>query len=206
MIKKIIPLILLLTILIFIPVYADSPADRTMDGIKYSANLTNGVFISGIDFPAGEYDIKITSDTGDVSFFDANGNPLKPYSHDTENRFYEFINLPWNTYIKVTNGTVNINSFNTSGAALTPREQKIRKSYKFKRGTYISGSDFAPGTYDITVDGKKLSGTFSCNNPKMEIVSAPMDSHNNKVYKNITFPKGMQLRLENLNVKLTPSK
>ena len=204
--KSLLTIMLLFFALSFSPLYADSPADRTMDGIDYSTNLTNGFFVSGIDFPAGEYDITITSENGEVSFFDENGNPLKPYSYNPETRFYEYINLPWNTYIKVVNGTVNLNSFNISGAALTPREQKIRKSYKFKKGNYISGSDFAAGTYDIMVNGKNISGTFSCNNPKMEMVSAPMDSRNYKIYKNIALPKGMQLRLENLDVKITPSK
>jgi len=197
--------ITLLTIFSLGKVFAESPPDRTMDGIKYSTELKNGFFVSGVDFPAGEYDITIISETGEVTFFDEKGNPLKPYSYDADKKFYEFINLPWGTYIKIINGTVFFNSFNISGVPLEPREQKKLKKYKFKSGSYISGSDFKPGVYDITVSGKKISGSFSNNNPKMEIVSAPMDSKINRIYKNIDIPKGMQLKLENLNVIMTPS-
>ncbi len=183
---------------------AESPPDREMNGIHYKTTLANGFYTAGIDFPAGEYDVKIISQNAEVTFYDKSGNSMKAYSYNPETKLHEFINLSDDCYIKVINGSVELSSTNISGVPQQPRNQKIKKSYKLQSGTFLSGKDFSPGTYDITAMGKKVSGTFSTNEPKKEI-RASMNARN-QTYKNIYLSKGMQLKLETLSVKLTPSK
>ena len=80
------------------------------------------------------------------------------------------------------------------------------KTIKLSNGRYIAGEDFTDGIYTITaISG---GGNVSSNNMYSGGINAVMGTANDDFYhleyKNIKLPKGTELNIDGVTVKLTP--
>lgn len=182
--------------------------------ISYTAELTNGNYTAGIDFPAGVYDIEAIAGTGNVSssnMFDGGLNMVM--SADDPERADSFQNarLPNGVVLEIKNGvTVRISCEEADGKPLAKREQPNTETVTLKNGNYIAGDDFPAGIYNVVaVEG---AGTVSSDNmfdgglnAVMGIGSRSYGGEYDHEYKNIELPEGVTLTVKNVEIQLVPS-
>lgn len=181
--------------------------------IVYDAELGSGNYTSGIDFPAGTYDIEVVSGNGNVSSdnqFDGGINAIMGVKDDDlYQKSYSNISLPKDTVLSVYGGvTIKIHSDSASGEALTPREQPNTEEVELGNGNFVAGTDFPAGVYDIVaVSG---SGNVSSDNMFEGGLNAIMGTKKSdlyeKEYKNIDLAEGVTLKVDGVKIKLVPSK
>lgn len=182
--------------------------------ISYVAELTNGNYTSGIDFPAGVYDIEAIEGTGNVISSNMfNGGLNMVMSADDPERAKSFQNakLPNGVILEIKNGVkIRISCDEADGKPLAKREQPNTETITLKNGNYIAGADFPAGVYNvIAVDG---SGSVSSDNMFdggiNSIMSTQEDNFNDwyeQEYKNIELPDGVMLTVKNVEIQLVPS-
>ncbi len=181
--------------------------------IVYDAELGSGNYTSGIDFPAGTYDIEVVSGNGNVSSdnqFDGGINAIMGVKDDDlYQKSYSNISLPEDTLLRISGGVVvKIHSEDASGAALSKREQPNTEEIELSNGNFVAGTDFPAGVYDIqAVSG---NGNVSSDNIYSGGLNAIMGVKNDelyeKEYKNISLEEGVTLKIDGVKIKLVPSK
>ncbi|MCI1965857.1 MAG: hypothetical protein LKJ17_06975 [Oscillospiraceae bacterium] len=179
----------------------------------YTAELSNGNFTAGMDFPAGTYTITAVKGNGNVSSDNMYSGGLNAMmgtqSNDLYEKEYKNIDLPDGVVLTISNVTVKIVSKDEVDAEnLKKRENTATKSVTLSSGNYIAGEDLEAGIYNITA--VKGSGNVSSDNMYSGGLNAIMgttaDDMYQKEFKNIVLDNGVQLTISGVTVKLEPSK
>lgn len=201
-----------------------APTEKAPATTSVSLELSNGNFTSGIDFPAGKYNIEAISGSGNVysSNMYAGGinasmgteEANKAIGSDLYEQKYSNIDLPDGVILSISSVTVKITSDAADGSPLKAREQPNTETINLGNGNFISGTDFPAGVYDITaVSG---GGNVSSDNMYSGGLNAVMGvAEKNKEigsdmyqqqYKNIELPEGTTLTISGVDIQLVPSK
>ncbi len=199
-------------------------AEKAPETIPVSLELSNGHYTSGIDFPAGKYDIEAISGSGNVSssnMYSGGINAImgtkeenEAFGSDIYEQKYANINLPDGVVLSISGVTVRITSEAADGAPLKARQQPNTETVELGSGNFVAGTDFPAGTYDIVaVSG---GGNVSSDNMYDRGINAIMGTadKNKEIgsnlyqqeYKNIELPKGTTLTVSGVDIKLVPSK
>lgn len=189
-------------------------ASTTIGVLPYTAELSSGNYTVGIDVPAGKYKLTAISGNGNVSTSNTSNNGINLTMgidgasglYKTE---YSDIDLLKDAVLSISGGvTLRISSDTASLEALGKRDQPNKETIPLKAGTYVAGTDFPAGVYDVTaVSG---NGNVFSNNVYKGGIDAFMgiaeDSLYEKAYKNISLPQGTTLTIDGVEVNLIPSK
>lgn len=189
--------------------------------VPFETELTNGHYISGVDFPSGKYDIIAVSGGGNVSssnMFDgginavmgiAKANDIGASLYEAE---YKNIRLPEGVTLSVSGVVVKLTSENASADPLSPRSQTITEPVELGNGNFIAGEDFPAGTYDLTAlsGGGNVSSSNMFENGINAIMGVSDDPTlgglYDKSYRNVELPEGTELKINGVKLSLTPSK
>ena len=201
-----------------------APTDVTPATTSVSIELSNGNYTSGIDFPAGKYDIEAVSGSGNVSSSNMYSGGINAamgteeandaIGSDLYEQKYSNIDLSDGVVLYISGVTVKITSEAADGSPLKTREQPNTKTIDLGNGNFVSGTDFPAGTYDIiAVSG---GGNVSSDNMYGGGLNAVMGvTEKNKEfgldmyqqeYKNIELPEGTTLTISGVDIRLVPSK
>lgn len=181
--------------------------------------LSNGNYTAGVDFPEGKYNFVAVSGGGNVSssnMFDGGINTVmgteeKNQTADMYQQEYKNVELPNGTRLSVSGVTIRITCDDASSKPLTPRNQTIKDPVELGNGNFIAGEDFPAGVYDIiAISG---GGNVSSDNIFDGGINAIMGTEDqNRIadmyqqeYKNIELPEGTRLKINGVNIRLTPS-
>lgn len=188
--------------------------------IVYDRELGSGYYTAGIDFPAGTYDIEVISGNGVVYTLSPDYDELPDSFSEMmgvkEDGMYEYqkshsnLSLPKDTVLSVSGGvTIKIHSDSASGEALARREQSITENVWLENGSFVAGTDFPAGVYDIVaVSG---SGNVSSDNMAEGGICDVMGTKDvsglyQNEYRNIYLPEGITLKVGgDVEIVLTPS-
>jgi hypothetical protein len=201
-----------------------TPTEKTASTVSVNLELSNGNYTSGIDFPAGKYDIEAISGAGNVSSSNMYNGGInatmgtkdanKAIGSDLYEQKYSNIDLPDGIILYISGVTVKITSEAANGSPLKTREQPNTKTVELGNGNFVAGKDFPSGTYDIVaVSG---GGNVSSDNMYSGGLNAVMGvTEKNKEigtnmyqqkYKNIELPDGTTLTISGVDIQLIPSR
>lgn len=178
----------------------------------YTVELSSGNFTSGIDFPAGTYDIEAVRGTGNVfsdNMLSGGVNLIMSSSAQTgSQKTFKNAKFPQGVVVTVGNVTVKITSAKADIGAMTKRTNTATKTVQLTPGNYTAGTDFEAGVYDIkAVSG---AGNVYSSNVYKGGINAIMSVNSNilyqKEYRNVVLTKGVTLTVTSVTVELTPSK
>lgn len=181
---------------------------------EWENNLESGLYVVGVDIPAGEY--TITAPPGSVF--------QTYYSPQNEDEYVSFgkapsgieevknVSLCEGMLVRVNGSDVRFFSWNAQVENLAERtENPITKPVQIT-GEAVAGTDFAEGTYDIQAVGEK-EGTFTYSyEDKFHLYVWLKPAHmegniyTSVYYKNVVLPEGAQIDTGEMTVMLTPSK
>lgn len=182
--------------------------------ISFEIELSDGYYISGIDFPEGKYNIDIVSGNGNVSssnMWDGGINAIMGLDDDDMyQKSYKNISLPEGEYLHVRgNICVKISSEKANPAPLKERQQEISETITLSNGYFIAGEDFPCGIYDIVaIDG---DGNVVVNTSDDDlIVNSIMgigaeDEFSTESYKNVPFDENTTIKIDRVTIELIPS-
>ncbi len=194
---------------------ATTTTTSAMEAISYEAELSDGYYTAGIDFPAGKYDVEVISGNGNVSsdnLFDGGINAVMGVSeeYDIYQKSYQNISLPQGVCLRIRGGLcVKISTEKADPQPLQPRDQSITETVTLSNGYFVAGEDFPAGVYDIiAIDG---NGNVQADNVLDDGINAIMGvSDASELYvqevKNVPLEAGITLHVRNLTVELVPSK
>lgn len=201
------------------PVVAAAPATMAVDH-----DLGSGIYTSGIDFPAGKYDITAVSGGGNVTSSNAFSGGInaimgtaeknKETGIDMYEQEYSNIDLPDGTTLSLSGVTVKIASDKASGDPLKTRNQAITETVDIGNGNFVSGEDFPAGVYNVvTVSGGGNVTSDNLMNGGINAIMGTADQNGamglsmyEQEYKNIEFPEGATLTVDGVKIQLIPSK
>ena len=159
----------------------------------YSAELSNGNFTAGIDFPAGTYDLEAVKGGGNVSsdnMFSGGVNLIMGVkADDMYVKSFKNAKFPKGTVLSVKNVTIKISSKKAEIGKMSKRVNTATKSVELSSGNYVAGTDFVAGIYDIKIVSG--NGNVSSDNSFQGGINAIMgvnsDEMYQKEYKNVVF-------------------
>lgn len=188
--------------------------------ISYEAELTNGHFKAGIDFPAGKYDIEAIKGGGNVSsdnMFSGGINAVMGTEEADSNmniyeQKYSNIDLPKGTVLSVDKVTIKITSDKASGESLTERKEYPDEKLTLSNGNFTAGDDFPTGTYNIVA--VKGGGNVSSDNLLEGGINAIIGTESantglgiyEQKYFNIKLETGSILSIDGVTIDLIPVK
>lgn len=179
----------------------------------------SGNYTSGIDFPAGKYDLIAVSGGGNVSsdnMYDGGINAIMgvtsdPTFADMYEKEYQNIKLPEGTVLSISGVQIQM-LCDQPESGITPREQPNTETIEIGNGNFVAGEDFPAGIYNIVaVSG---GGNVSTDNMYdgginaiMGVTSDPIfaDMYE-KEYKNIVLSDGTTISVDGVKLQLVPSK
>lgn len=180
---------------------------------SYSNTLVTGHYIVGIDIPVGTYTLSSKSGSGNVFTNDGSINEI----FDTEDNStistaegIENIYLSEGVILSILgNQSVSIGCSDGLVSSMKTREQSENmEDIELGNGWFTSGTDFIPGTYDITwIEGNgNIISEFEEDTPGINEIMG--DAHDNyiKEFRHLNMPEGFMLKIDDIKVKLSPSK
>lgn len=178
----------------------------------YSAQLSSGNYTSGIDFPAGAYDITAVKGGGNVSttnMYSGGLNAIMGVSGENYEKEYKNIQIPDGEVLTISGVTIKIASKeNVDATNLKKRVNTATKEVALSAGNFVSGKDFPAGIYDIVAT--KGSGNVSTDNMYDGGLNVVMSTKADDMYvsefKNTVLDQGVTLTISGVTVKLVPSK
>jgi hypothetical protein len=181
-----------------------APVSNAATTKAYSAALDPGFYEIGVDIPAGTYDFAIVSGNGNVTTTSGNVNlVMGKQSDNMYQKTYKNAELNANDTLFVQQCSIKIDS-KAADMNIKKRDNSTAKEVSFSAGNYTVGKDFKPGYYDISlVSG---SGNVICQDNELNAIFGDDSSMGVKTYKNVPFKDGNKLQVEQVKVKLTPSK
>lgn len=180
---------------------------------SYSNTLVAGHYIVGIDIPVGTYTLSSKSGSGNVftddgsinEIFGAEGNLTISTSEGLENIYL----ADGVTLSILGNQSVSIGCSDGLVSSMKTREQsEDMKDIELGNGWFTSGTDFIPGTYDIIwIEGNgNIISEFEEDTPGInEIMGDAQDSYI-KEFRHLNMPEGFMLKIDDIKIKLSPSK
>lgn len=175
---------------------AASDKESVSNGV-YTATLTAGHYIVGIDIPSGNYDFYVKSGFGNLmssdssinEIFDSDtsaGEIIQNYTIDELDDIY----LGDDTIVTVT-GTLEVSTGCENPGETSSRDQDLAE-VELGYGIYAAGDDFAPGTYTIMLvegSGNIISDPLTLDTGINEIFGEKLGEYgslSNDLYKEIT--------------------
>jgi hypothetical protein len=186
----------------------------TQAGSIYEAELSSGNYTAGIDFPAGTYDIQAISGIGHVASSNLLSGGLNETMAINDSRLlksYEGAELPKGTLLTVGGMKVKISSSNAEQGKLEKRENPDAEEIELSGGSYVAGTDFKAGVYDIIYVsriGGRVSSTNAYDGGIDEIIGPTSypEGRAEQEYKNVYLPQGTTLRISDVTIRLVPSR
>ncbi len=186
-------------------------AEKKLEPIELE--LTSGNYTAGIDIPAGKYDIEALKGNGNVmstNMYNGGINAILGYpSNGLNEQLYENVKLPKDTVLTIAGGVVvKITSESVDKNSLAARNQSIKDSVDLGNGHFIAGEDFTEGVYNIVAvsGGGNVSSSNMYSGGINAIMGKPAGDFYEVEYKNIDLPKGTELSIDGVKIKLVPSK
>lgn len=177
--------------------------------------LSSGNYTTGIDIPAGKYDIVAVSGNGNVSSDNMYSGGINAMlgvddSLGLFEKEYKNIKLPKDTTLHISGVVVRI-SCDKPESGTSERNQEITETVELGSGNFIAGEDFPAGIYDIiAISG---NGNVSSDNMYSGGINAIMGESDStgfnmyeKEYKNIELSEGTTLTISGVKINLVPSK
>ena len=178
----------------------------------YSAELSNGNFTAGIDFPAGNYDLEAISGGGNVLSDNAISGGVNIImgvkSDDMYQKSFKNAKFPKGVVLRISNVTIKISSEKADINKMTNRSNTATKTVNLEPGNYVAGNDFEAGIYDI----KAISGNGNVSSDNIlkgginAIMGVKPDEMYQKEFKNIVLSKDVTIKVSNVTIQLVPSK
>lgn len=190
------------------PAKSEAPASLK----PYSVQLSSGNYTSGIDFPAGTYDLTAVKGGGNVSttnMYSGGLNAIMGVSGENYEKEYKNIQIPDGEVLTISGVTIKIASKeNVDSTNLKNRKNAATKEVTLSSGNFVSGKDFPAGIYDIVA--AKGSGNVSTDNMYNGGLNAVMSTKADGMYisefKNAVLDQDVTLTISGVTVKLIPSK
>ncbi len=187
--------------------------------ISYEAELKNGHFEAGIDFPAGTYDIEAVEGGGNVisdNIYSGGINAIMGTEKadqglDMYEQKYSNIKLPEGTILSITDVKVKITSDEKASAdPLKERTAYPDEKVTLSNGNFEAGVDFPEGTYNIVAvkgGGNVTSDNIFDGGINAIIGTKAADQGLNmyqQEYYNIIFEEGITLSIDGVTIDLIP--
>lgn len=185
---------------------APAPASSAPALKPYSANFVSGFYTVGIDFPVGTYDLAVVKGNGNVTTDDGSLNIIMgTQKDDMYQKEYKNADFQDGTVLTLAGVSVKISSKDgVDVSSLKKRENSATKTYTLASGNYVSGKDFDPGVYDLSL--VKGSGNVTTDDGVLNAIMGTGDDMYQKEYKHVEFKKDVKLTITGATIKLVPSK
>lgn len=182
----------------------------------YTATLTSGHYVAGVDFPVGSYMVYAVEGFGSFRSNDYEGrgyvNQLLGTGPGVPSRYEAQLGevfFPKGTMVSFDGLTVRLESTGADLKNLARRNNELTETVTLTAGTYMAGVDFSPGIYDVVA----ASGTGAVTSSNdvagvSNVMSAdPAGSHQIPVYYNVILAEYTTITVEEgVSVRLVPSK
>lgn len=183
---------------------SSAPASVAPTTKVYSSTLLPGFYEVGTDIPAGTYDFKIASGSGNVTSDDGSINLIMGNGDDSMyQKSYKNAELTDGMTLSISQCSIKVSSKEAS-TEVKKRDNSSAKEFSAASGKYKAGKDFKAGYYDIKLTGG--SGNVICTDNGLNAIMSTDSTMGVTEYKNVKFSDGNTLDLEGANVKLIPSK
>lgn len=185
---------------------------------SYQAILGSGYFISGVDFPAGKYDIKAVNGAGRIDSsnrLEGGVGGLIGYEEERYEPSYTDVDLSEGVALYLFEVSVEITSSNLYNSSLKGREQPNTQTISLGEGKYKAGKDFPIGVYDVVAirgaghveHGQGGLADFSLGLVFISPEDHSMSKYSQPVYKNVTFKAGDTIKVSSdIEIHLIPSR
>lgn len=204
-------LLSLLSIGIFFAFTACSSGSSTptpVPTVSVDKTLTSGFYFVGVDIPAGTYNFTAVTGSGVLFSNDIEMNTNIDAKGSEYPSSYNNVVLKNGDVFQVRHMTVKVASNNASGTQLTARSQSIKDPVTLNSGTFVAGTDFTAGTYDIKVTkGNGSASDDAASKVSLNVIMGVSTEYSyDQEFKNVQLDKGVTLTLSSISVVLTPSK
>ena len=190
-----------------------SSGDESFDPNATVWTLKDGYYYAGIDIPAGKFDAKAISGTGNLYSSNLyNGGVNEMFGIDDGTGLYidsfNGINLPVGEYLELSGGMVIEISYSTIDREASGRKYSEEKAFTLSSGNYTSGEAFTPGIYKIVaVSG---NGNLSSSNLYDGGVNEMFGIDDGTgwyidEFINVSLPEGETLEISGITVKMIPA-
>lgn len=197
---------------------SDSPTDAPKTR-SFSRELGSGHYTAGIDIPEGTYKITAIKGGGNVtsSNFSINeimGVPSKNDTVDLYTEKVEDVYLGVGDTLSIRRVKVGMSSRDASAEPLQERSQEITEQKMLDPiFSYVSGTDFDPGTYCIeVVSGRGNVWTEDGGDLGLNVIMGTADNNDGnsdfyeQQFNNVFLPDRTVLYVGDVTIRLTPSK
>lgn len=179
----------------------------------YSNNLSTGYYIVGIDIPTGTYRFQAKKGFGNVITDDGSLNLIFDATGEVEFATNSIDNIYLGQGVALYilgSQEVSCGCSDADINNLGTREQPDSlKDVEIGYGWFTSGTDFIPGTYDIDWiegNGNIISEFYEDDLSRINEIMGDFDDHYIKSFKHLYLPEGVMLKIDEIKIKLSPSK
>ena len=190
-----------------VPKYSESALQ------SYSNTLSTGHYIVGIDIPTGTYTFQAKKGFGNVITDDGSLNLIFDATGEVEfaTNSIKNIYLGQGVALYILGGQeISCGCSDADINNLVTREQTDNmKDVEIGYGWFTSGTDFIPGTYDIDWiegNGNIISEFYEDDLSRINEIMGDLDEHYIKSFKHLYLPEGVMLKIDEIKIKLSPSK
>ena len=190
-------------------VESEEPAEPATE--HFEVDLSAGNYVSGVDIPAGTYNLTATGGSGNVSstnmysggLNEMMGSPADELYHDTFNN----LQLPEGETLTL-GGTVRLHIVSEDAQTGNMKSRSINGEVQtdLSSGNYTAGTDFPAGVYNIVSTG--ASGNVSSDNMfdggLNEVLGDGSDGFSVSQVNNVELPEGTILTLSGADIQLVP--
>ncbi len=184
---------------------------------SFSTTLVSGHYIVGIDIPAGTYTLSSRKGKGNVITDDGSVNTILNADASSDDISSFEISQLDNVYLgqdvtlfvlgnqEVSAGCSDGQVYNMSAREQSENLEEIECGY----GWFSSGADFIPGTYDITWiegNGNIISEFEPEGVPGINEIMGDYSDSYVKEFRHLYMPEGFTLKIDDIKIKLSPSK
>ncbi len=174
----------------------------------YQTDFIGGYYTSGIDFPAGTYTITALNGGGRISFKTPAGNG-QSYQLGTGNsgsKELKNIHFPFGEVLFLSGVKVTLTSGDAKTGSLSQRKNSAVNEQTLSPGSYLAGTNFTEGIYDLVAVQSKGTVTAECLGISMNEAMDANGFDYQREFKNVILDSGSELTLTGVTVKLVPSK
>ncbi len=179
------------------------------DGSYYETTLTPGLYVSGVHFAPGTYDLTAMDGYGYIANSFTDMITILEVDDITEDSYHaiENIELPCGAILEISDVlTIAMRSENADENQLLELDNPATDTYIFSAGTCITGDDFPAGIYDVSLYSEDPLGETTIQLSSGYIAYLyNNDSSNITMLRNIPFTEGTTLEISGDQVQLTPS-
>ena len=184
------------------------------DGEAFHASLGQGNYVVGVHIPEGNYTISSDGEYVSVAVNDEENGIWLYENLDAEMSERDDIRLYKGARVEVAgDAKVTFSTENGQVAAMTSYENPLSETVVLSGEQAVAGTDFEPGTYDLSVENGYGSVDIIIYDEQENVVEEyylwlDVDYPEEREYKNVVLPKGSVLSWDNeqeMKMTLTPS-